>query len=55
MNQRKKLSIISLSEQPKFCCLKYSLMACNAFGIMLGIFVVLFGISYPDEGFPGKL
>lgn len=35
------------------CCVKYSLMACNAFGIMLGIFVVLFGISYPDVGFPG--
>ena len=35
------------------CCVKYSLMACNAFGIMLGIFVVLFGISYPEEGFPG--
>lgn len=28
------------------CCIKYSLMAGNAFGIMLGIFVVLFGISY---------
>lgn len=35
------------------CCIKYSLMACNAFGIMLGIFVVLFGISYPAENFPG--
>ena len=35
------------------CCVKYSLMACNAFGIMLGIFVVLFGISYPEEDFPG--
>lgn len=35
------------------CCVKYSLMACNAFGIMLGIFVVLFGISYPEVGFPG--
>lgn len=35
------------------CCIKYSLMACNAFGIMLGIFVVLFGISYPEENFPG--
>ncbi|RWS27019.1 hypothetical protein B4U80_06304 [Leptotrombidium deliense] len=28
-------------------------MACNAFGIMLGIFVVLFGVSYPEVGFPG--
>lgn len=28
-------------------------MACNAFGIMLGIFVVLFGMSYPEEKFPG--
>ena len=35
------------------CFIKFSLMACNAFGIMLGIFVVLFGISYPDVGFPG--
>lgn len=36
-----------------FWCTKYALMACNAFGIMLGIFVVLFGISYPEEVFPG--
>ncbi|KAI1280637.1 hypothetical protein HDE_13582 [Halotydeus destructor] len=28
-------------------------MACNAFGIMLGIFVVLFGLAYPEENFPG--
>jgi len=35
------------------CCIKYSLMACNAFGIMMGIFVVLFGMSYPEENFPG--
>lgn len=27
--------------------------ACNAFGIMLGIFVVLFGLAYPEENFPG--
>lgn len=37
----------------KFCCVKYSLMACNAFGIMLGIFVVMFGLAYPEENFPG--
>lgn len=36
-----------------FCCTKYALMACNAFCIMLGIFVVLFGISFPEEVFPG--
>lgn len=37
----------------QLCCVKYSLMACNAFGIMMGIFVVLFGLSYPEEKFPG--
>lgn len=36
----------------QLCCVKYSLMACNAFGIMLGIFVVLFGLAYPEENFP---
>lgn len=34
-------------------CVKYSLMACNAFGLMMGLFVVLFGMSYPEEKFPG--
>uniref|UniRef100_T1KY00 Uncharacterized protein n=1 Tax=Tetranychus urticae TaxID=32264 RepID=T1KY00_TETUR len=43
-----------MAEKSKiFCCTKYTLMACNAFGIMLGIFVVLFGMSYPEERFPG--
>ncbi|RWS07203.1 hypothetical protein B4U79_02093 [Dinothrombium tinctorium] len=42
-----------MAERTRICCLKYSLMACNAFGIMLGIFVVLFGVSYPDVDFPG--
>lgn len=36
-----------------FCFTKYAFMACNAFCIMLGIFVVLFGISFPEEIFPG--
>lgn len=37
----------------KFMCVKYFLMACNAFGMMLGIFVVLFGLAYSAEIFPG--
>lgn len=32
---------------------QYFLMSSNAFGIMLGIFLVLFGLAYPDEQFPG--
>lgn len=43
-----------MAEKSKvFWFTKYCLMASNAFGIMLGIFVVLFGISYPEEVFPG--
>lgn len=34
-------------------CVKYFLMASNAFGIMLGIFIVLFGLAYSVETFPG--
>lgn len=37
----------------KFLCVKYFLMASNAFGVMLGIFVVLFGLAYSMETFPG--
>ena len=37
----------------KFLILKYFLMSSNAFGSMIGIFLVLFGISYPREKFPG--
>lgn len=29
--------------------LKYFLMSSNAFGLMIGIFVVLFGMAYPGE------
>jgi hypothetical protein len=37
----------------KFGILKYFLMSTNAFGLMIGIFLVLFGMSYPEEDFPG--
>lgn len=37
----------------KFSILKYFLMSSNAFGLMIGIFLVLFGMSYPEEDFPG--
>ncbi|RWS28119.1 hypothetical protein B4U80_02610 [Leptotrombidium deliense] len=37
----------------RFSCMKYFLMASNAFGVMIGVFVVLFGIAYPKERFPG--
>jgi len=36
-----------------FVCIKYFLLASNAFGMMLGIFVVLFGLAYSMETFPG--
>lgn len=32
--------------------LKYFLMSSNAFGLMIGIFVVLFGMAYPGESMP---
>lgn len=37
----------------KFSILKYFLMSSNAFGLMIGIFLVLFGMAYPTEDFPG--
>lgn len=37
----------------KLWCVKYSLMACNAFGLMLAFMAVLFGLAYPEENFPG--
>ena len=37
----------------RFVCIKYFLLASNAFGVMLGIFVVLFGLAYSMETFPG--
>lgn len=37
----------------KFTCLKYFLMSSNAFGLMIGIFLVLFGMAYKEESFPG--
>lgn len=37
----------------KFGCLKYFMMSSNAFGVMIGIFLVLFGMAYPEESFPG--
>jgi len=37
----------------RYDVLKYFLMSSNAFGVMIGIFLVLFGMSYPKESFPG--
>lgn len=37
----------------KLGCLKYFMMSSNAFGVMIGIFLVLFGLAYPEEKFPG--
>jgi hypothetical protein len=37
----------------KFKILKYFLMSSNAFGLMIGIFLVFFGMAYPEENFPG--
>lgn len=34
-------------------CMKYSLMVINSFGVLLGFFIVLFGIAYKDAKFPG--
>ena len=34
-------------------CMKYSLMVINSFGVLLGFFIVLFGLSYPTVDFPG--
>ncbi|RWS28254.1 hypothetical protein B4U80_05841 [Leptotrombidium deliense] len=34
-------------------CLKFSLMVCNSFGIVIGVFVVLFGLAYSTVTFPG--
>lgn len=36
-----------------FKCLKYSLMVINSFGLIIGVFVVLFGLAYPVVKFPG--
>lgn len=33
--------------------MKYALMVINSFGVLLGFFIVLFGMSYPEEDFPG--
>lgn len=51
--QQASIDLEMSGESSQVCCVKFSLMACNAFGIMLGIFVVLFGLAYPDVGFPG--
>ncbi|KAI1280636.1 hypothetical protein HDE_13581 [Halotydeus destructor] len=37
----------------KLGCLKYFMMSSNAFGVMIGIFLVLFGLAYPTVKFPG--
>jgi hypothetical protein len=37
----------------KLKCMKYSLMIINSFGVLLGFFIVLFGMSYPTVEFPG--
>lgn len=42
-----------LSSQAKTRCLKFSLMVCNSFGIVIGFFVVLFGLAYSGVTFPG--
>lgn len=34
-------------------CMKYLLMVINSFGFLLGFFIVLFGLAYPDILFPG--
>lgn len=34
-------------------CIKYTLMTINSFGLIIGIFVVLFGLAYPTVTFPG--
>ena len=34
-------------------CMKYSLMVINSFGVLLGFFIVLFGMAYPRVPFPG--
>lgn len=34
-------------------CMKYSLMVINSFGLLLGIFIVMFGLAYKEEKFPG--
>ena len=34
-------------------CMKYLLMVINSFGVLLGFFIVLFGMAYPRVSFPG--
>lgn len=34
-------------------CIKYLLMVINSFGVLLGFFIVLFGLAYPTVSFPG--
>ena len=34
-------------------CMKYTLMVINSFGVLLGFFIVLFGMSYKEQIFPG--
>lgn len=34
-------------------CMKYTLMVVNSFGVLLGFFIVLFGMAYKEEVFPG--
>ena len=33
--------------------MKYLLMVINSFGVLLGFFIVLFGMAYPRVSFPG--
>jgi len=37
----------------KLRCMKYTLMVINSFGILLGFFIVLFGLAYKTQTFPG--
>lgn len=41
------------SQMRNLKCMKYSLMVINSFGVLLGVFIVLFGLAYPLVPFPG--
>ena len=43
----------STTHKGLFWLVKLTLMFINAFTGMIGIFIVLFGFSYPEERFPG--
>lgn len=43
----------SSNSTQKLKCMKYSLMVINSFGVLLGFFIVLFGLAYPTVNFPG--